>query len=402
MTPTRRRSGGSSSPTAARSRSASSAPVATWAWSRSRSTATRTPAPPTSGSPTRRSGWDPRRRPRATCGSIASSRRPSRPAPRPSTRATASSPSGRRSRARSRTRASSTSGRRPRPSRRWATSCTRDGSRRGSACRPCPGRWSRRRSIAPDQVDAIVATAEGIGFPLLVKAAAGGGGRGMRRVARAADLPAALAAGSGEAASAFGDGSVYLEREILPARHVEVQLIADAHGRVVALGERDCSLQRRHQKLVEEAPAPGPVGGAAPRAARDGRPARDGGRAAQRRDLRVPPRPGRPVLVPRGQHAAPGGARRDGAGRRASTSCASSSSSRPGAPLGADVIAAAGARRGSGGSRDRGPDRRRGSVARVRADAGSRRPVGDARRARGSASTRRSRPGTACRRTTTT
>jgi acetyl/propionyl-CoA carboxylase alpha subunit len=109
----------------------------------------------------------------------------------------------------------------------------------------------------PDQVDAIVATAREIGFPLLVKAAAGGGGRGMRRVARQEDLPAALAAGSGEALSAFGDGSVYLEREVLPARHVEVQLLADAQGTVVALGERDCSLQRRHQKLVEEAPAPG-------------------------------------------------------------------------------------------------------------------------------------------------
>jgi acetyl/propionyl-CoA carboxylase alpha subunit len=109
----------------------------------------------------------------------------------------------------------------------------------------------------PDQVADVVATAEGIGFPLLVKAAAGGGGRGMRRVARAEDLPAALASGSHEAASAFGDGSVYLEREIRHARHVEVQLLADAHGRVVALGERDCSLQRRHQKLVEEAPAPG-------------------------------------------------------------------------------------------------------------------------------------------------
>jgi acetyl/propionyl-CoA carboxylase alpha subunit len=109
----------------------------------------------------------------------------------------------------------------------------------------------------PDQLDAIVADAERIGFPLLVKAAAGGGGRGMRRVPTAAELPAALVSGSREAASAFGDGSVYLEREILPARHIEVQLLGDATGHVVALGERDCSLQRRHQKLVEEAPAPG-------------------------------------------------------------------------------------------------------------------------------------------------
>ena len=79
----------------------------------------------------------------------------------------------------------------------------------------------------------------------------------MRRVVREEDLAAALVSGSREAQSAFGDGSVYLEREILPARHIEVQLLADAHGHVVALGERDCSLQRRHQKLVEEAPAPG-------------------------------------------------------------------------------------------------------------------------------------------------
>ncbi len=104
---------------------------------------------------------------------------------------------------------------------------------------------------------AIAAAAKDIGFPLLVKAAAGGGGRGMRRVERAEDLPAALAAGSAEAASAFGDGSVYLELELRPARHVEVQLLGDSAGTVVALGERGCSLQRRHQKLVEEAPAPG-------------------------------------------------------------------------------------------------------------------------------------------------
>ena len=109
----------------------------------------------------------------------------------------------------------------------------------------------------PDQVESIVTDAERIGFPLLVKAAAGGGGRGMRRVTKAEELPAALVAGSREAASAFGDGSVYLEREIVPARHIEVQLLGDATGRVIAIGERDCSLQRRHQKLVEEAPAPG-------------------------------------------------------------------------------------------------------------------------------------------------
>jgi acetyl/propionyl-CoA carboxylase alpha subunit len=79
----------------------------------------------------------------------------------------------------------------------------------------------------------------------------------MRRVTSRAELPAALAAGAAEAAAAFGDGSVSLEREVLPARHIEVQLMGDAEGTVVAVGERDCSLQRRHQKLVEEAPAPG-------------------------------------------------------------------------------------------------------------------------------------------------
>jgi acetyl/propionyl-CoA carboxylase alpha subunit len=122
---------------------------------------------------------------------------------------------------------------------------------------PVPGTLEPAPVERPDQLDAIVADAERIGFPLLVKAAAGGGGRGMRRVPTVRDLPAALVAGSTEAAAAFGDGSVYLEREIRPARHIEVQLLGDATGRVVALGERDCSIQRRHQKLVEEAPAPG-------------------------------------------------------------------------------------------------------------------------------------------------
>jgi acetyl/propionyl-CoA carboxylase alpha subunit len=120
-----------------------------------------------------------------------------------------------------------------------------------------PGTLEPARVDRPDEVAAIVAEAGKIGFPMLVKAAAGGGGRGMRRVATPAELPAALAAGSREAEDAFGDGSVYLEREIVPARHIEVQLLGDIGGRVVAIGERDCSIQRRHQKLVEEAPAPG-------------------------------------------------------------------------------------------------------------------------------------------------
>ncbi len=90
----------------------------------------------------------------------------------------------------------------------------------------------------------------------MVKASAGGGGRGMRRVERAEDLPAALASAASEAAKAFGDGRLILERAVVEPRHVEIQVFADAHGHVVHLGERDCSVQRRHQKIVEEAPSP--------------------------------------------------------------------------------------------------------------------------------------------------
>jgi acetyl-CoA carboxylase biotin carboxylase subunit len=95
-----------------------------------------------------------------------------------------------------------------------------------------------------------------IGFPILLKAAAGGGGRGMRLVTTADELDAAFATASAEADAAFGDGSLYVEKALVPARHVEIQVLADGRGGVLTLGERECSIQRRYQKLVEESPSP--------------------------------------------------------------------------------------------------------------------------------------------------
>ncbi len=112
-------------------------------------------------------------------------------------------------------------------------------------------------SSAPSaDVTTLLAAAEAVGFPLFVKAVAGGGGRGMRRVETPADLPDALAAAMREADGAFGDPTVFLERAVLRPRHIEVQILADASGEVVHLFERDCSVQRRHQKVIEIAPAP--------------------------------------------------------------------------------------------------------------------------------------------------
>ena len=102
----------------------------------------------------------------------------------------------------------------------------------------------------------LAAAAREIGFPVLIKAAAGGGGRGMRRVDRAEAFEASLESARREAEAAFGDGRVLLEKLVTEARHVEVQVFADAHGNVVHMGERDCSAQRRHQKIVEETPSP--------------------------------------------------------------------------------------------------------------------------------------------------
>jgi geranyl-CoA carboxylase alpha subunit len=109
----------------------------------------------------------------------------------------------------------------------------------------------------PDQSDeTMIAEAARIGFPLMVKAAAGGGGRGMRLVTASKDLANALARARSEAASAFGSDELILERAIDDARHIEIQIFADQHGNVIHLGERDCSIQRRHQKVIEETPSP--------------------------------------------------------------------------------------------------------------------------------------------------
>jgi acetyl-CoA carboxylase, biotin carboxylase subunit len=102
------------------------------------------------------------------------------------------------------------------------------------------------RSLAPE-----------LGYPVLLKAAAGGGGKGMRIVDADDGLEGAFRTAAAEAEAAFGDGSLYVEKLVRPARHVEIQVLADAQGGVLTLGERDCSIQRRHQKLIEESPSPG-------------------------------------------------------------------------------------------------------------------------------------------------
>ncbi len=104
-------------------------------------------------------------------------------------------------------------------------------------------------------LEARAAAAE-IGYPVMLKAAAGGGGRGMRLVDDPSELEDAFEAAAAEATAAFGNGTLYLEKVLVPARHIEIQVLCDTHGNVLTLGERECSIQRRHQKLVEESPSP--------------------------------------------------------------------------------------------------------------------------------------------------
>jgi acetyl-CoA carboxylase biotin carboxylase subunit len=117
-----------------------------------------------------------------------------------------------------------------------------------------PGTEAALGSLEEAQAAALAA-----GYPVLVKAAAGGGGKGMRRVDRPEDLAAALRDAASEAQRAFGDGAVYIEKLIVEPRHIEIQVLGDQHGHMIHLGERECSVQRRHQKVIEECPAPAMV-----------------------------------------------------------------------------------------------------------------------------------------------
>src|SRR5262245_30299217 len=155
----------------------------------------------------------------------------------------------------------------------FAESCARAGftllGPPGAAMRAVGSKTAARRlaretgvPMVPGTVDPVASDADAaraareIGYPVMLKAAMGGGGKGMRLVRRAEELPEALRAARAEAGAAFGDAAVYFECALEAPRHVEIQVLADTYGAVIHLGERECSIQRRHQKLVEECPSP--------------------------------------------------------------------------------------------------------------------------------------------------
>ena len=164
--------------------------------------------------------------------------------------------------------------------------------------------WSRG---GVDTLEDAKAAAARIGYPLMLKATAGGGGRGIRRVDSDADLTDAYERTRDEAQRAFGSGVVFLEKLVTGARHIEVQVIADGQGTAWAVGVRDCSVQRRNQKVIEESASPVLTPRAGGRGAHERRAPRHRGRLRRRRHRRVPLPPGREVLrLPRGQHPPPG------------------------------------------------------------------------------------------------
>ena len=239
---------------------------------------------------------------------------------------------------------------------------------------------------------AIREAAAAIGFPVLLKATAGGGGKGMRLVESGDALDEAFAAAASEADAAFGDGSLYLEKVIAPARHVEIQVLCDSAGNVLTLGERECSIQRRHQKLIEESPSPALGPETRDELEASGRPRVRRGRLRGRRHVRVPARPRGRAVLHRGQLPSPG--RASGLRARHGDRC------RPRAGADRRGRAARHRPRSPAWPCDRDPDQRGGSGTGSRRRRASSSASGR-RWGRACGSTPRSSPGARSRRTTT-
>ena len=181
-----------------------------------------------------------------------------------------------------------------------------------------------------ENANAALAASKPIGFPVVLKAVAGGGGKGMRLVENEAAISSAWRDASSEAQNAFGDGRLYIEKYLLRPRHIEIQILGDHHGNIVYLGERECSVQRRYQKVIEEAPSPvmtpelrRAMGESAVKLARAGKYANAGHRRISRgREAEL--------LFPRDEHPPPGGAPGDRNGDRARSREAADSRSRRG------------------------------------------------------------------------